>query len=122
MIESSMEPLRSTLDAGLRWMFDTEQPPAAILQHHGTSLACPNNRRLRFCPVGWGGHPVVVLNVRRVQYGPPGLGPRNPLAAGELELLMEAIERSGASEVVSTWNGHPPVTASVALALSLIHI
>lgn len=106
--------LQASVDAGLAWLYDTEQPDTAILQHHGVPLAAVGNRRLRFCPVGFNQRPVVVVDVVHVTYIGASLRPQNPLAAGELEALATMVGRS--VPVAKTWNGHPAVTGSIGLA------
>ena len=109
------QELDATLEIGLRWLYRTEQPAGAVLQHHGMPLPATGNRKLRFCPAGANGRPVVVINVVNVEWGDPGQGPANPLAAGELEALAAAIAHTG-TPVAQTWNGHPGITGSVGLA------
>jgi hypothetical protein len=109
-----VDRLQATVDAGLAWLYDTEQPDTAILQHHGVPLPAVGNRRLSFCPVGFNRQPVVVVNVVTVTYIEDSLRPHNPLAAGELEALAALIGRS--APVSTTWNGHPAATGSIGLA------
>jgi hypothetical protein len=111
----SLDMLRPTLAAGLCWLYDTEQPSDATIQHHGAGLPSVANRRLRFCPQGWEGHPVVVIDVAHVEWDGPYLPAKNPLAAGELDAVATLIAET-ASPVVGIWNGHPAITGSVALS------
>lgn len=104
------------LRRGLRWLHETEQPDDSLLQHHGETVRAQGNRKLTFIPTAWAGHPVIVVAVDSLEYGPP---PRlrclNPIAAGELEAFAELLAELGA-EVVRTWNGHPHTSGSLALA------
>lgn len=110
-VEAHLPVVRS----GLRWVYETEQPDSAVLQHHGEGLPSVANRNVSFCPVGWARHVVVVLAVSKVEYGPgPGCRPENPLARGELEAFAGLLRQLG-QRVVKTWNGHPWVSGSVAL-------
>lgn len=112
-VTDDLEKLRPTLEAGLAWLYDTEQPEDALLQHHGVALPAIGNRWLKFCPQGWAGRPVIVIDVAHVQWGSPYEPPKNPLAHGELHQLASMISRS---PIARTWNGHPGITGSIALA------
>jgi len=103
------------LEAGLRWLYDTEQPAGAILQHHGASLPGDGNRRFRFIPAGAQHRVVVIVDVADVQWEERGGRAANPLRPGELDELTGGLAALGA-EVVETWNGYPGVTGSLALA------
>lgn len=100
---------------GLRWLFDTTQPDTALQQHHGQQIGSVGNRTLRFIPSGWNGHAIVVVDVTHVDYGQPHQPPRNPLAPGELAAFADLLDGMG-EDVVATWNGHPAITGSLALA------
>ncbi|MBE5477926.1 hypothetical protein E3G68_005280 [Mycobacteroides abscessus] len=101
---------------GLRWLFDIEQPDTALQQHHGQQIGSVGNRTLRFIPSGWNGHAIVVVEVTHVEYGQqPHQPPRNPLAPGELAAFADLLDGMG-EDVASTWNGHPAITGSLALA------
>lgn len=100
---------------GLRWLFDTTQPDMALQQHHGQQIGSVDNRTLRFIPSGWNGHAIVVVDVTHVDYGQPHQPPRNPLAPGELAAFADLLDGMG-EDVAATWNGHPAITGSLALA------
>lgn len=110
----AMTPFLPTITAGLRWVYETEQPGDAVLQHHGLSLPVVENRRFSFCPTGWAEHVVIVVSVAKVELGGPYEPPRNPLAPDELVAVTAALADLGA-DVVKTWNGHPSITGSLAL-------
>jgi len=112
-----VEMHRGVLCSGLSWLYDTEQPASAVLQHHGEGLASQGNRGLRFIPSGWGGRVVIIVDVTKVEYGtnPGTRRPLNPLAVGELDAFTALLADLG-HKVVHTWNGHPAVTGSLALA------
>ena len=108
----------ASLAAGLRWLYETEQPPGAILQHHGVSMTGPGNRTFRFAPSGANGRAVVIVDVADVRWKSEGgdQAPANPLRPGELAELAAWLTERG-YEVADTWNGQPgSVTGSVALA------
>ncbi|WP_141564244.1 hypothetical protein [Mycolicibacterium palauense] len=113
----SVEAHRGALRSGLAWLYETEQPEAAILQHHGDGLASHGNRNMRFIPAGWGGRVVIVVDVTKVDYGTGrgARGPRNPLAVDELDAFTVLLADLGHA-VVHRWNGHPAATGSLALA------
>lgn len=100
---------------GLRWLFDTAQLDTALQQHHGQQIGSVGNRTLRFIPSGWNGHAIVVVDVAHVDYGQPHEPPRNPLAPGELAAFADLLDGMG-EDVAATWNGHPAITGSLALA------
>lgn len=100
--------------SGLRWLYDTEQPNNAILQHHGERLDSLGNRHVTFCPAGNAGRVVIILHVTHVDVGACWPA-RNPLRPGELDHLADLLTDIGET-VVDRWNGHPHVTGSIALA------
>lgn len=87
------------LVVGLRWLYDTEQPPAAIVDHRGRRLRSAGDRTVRFTPVGWQGRVVVVLIPTTNTHGRV-----RPVSAGELEAFADAVSDLG-EDVVSTWSG-----------------
>jgi hypothetical protein len=104
------------LVAGLRWIYDTEQPAEALDQHHGVTSPEVNGRRYSFCPWGLDGMVVVVVDVARPVYLPGG-GVENPLGGpAEVAGLVTALAALG-RRAVKTWGGaEGNSTASVALA------
>lgn len=109
-------PHEVMLRRGLRWLHETEQSHESLLQHHGETARAQGNRKLTFIPIAWAGHPVIVVAVDRLEYGPPpGRRCLNPVAAGELNAVAELLSVLGA-EVVRTWNGNPHTSGSLALA------
>lgn len=113
------------LDRGLEWLFRTEQPPGAIVSHHGDSLPVTDNRRLSFIPQGSadGRSPVVVLDVARPHRR--NATPARPLdhwglAPQELDTLAGLLAARG-YRVSSRWNGFPSTSGSVALGAAVLH-
>lgn len=106
----------TVLRRGLHWLYNTEQPDDAVLQHHGETLRSQPNRKLTFIPTsGLAGHTVIVVAVDSVEYGPtPQRRCLNPLDAGELLAFAELLADLGEG-VVRTWNGHPHFAGSLAL-------
>lgn len=110
-------PLHAALTAGLHWLYDTEQPDDAWMQHLGQPIYATDNRRLTFAPVGADNLPVIVLDVSWPLWTkhPSGdMAPGNPLAPTELPRLAAELEHRG-FEVRSTWNGFPAHSGSVGL-------
>lgn len=107
------------LAAGLAWLYDTEQPDDALVSRHGEMLPGVGNRSFGFVPQGWDGYPVVVVEVASIEYKVErGYEvPANPLEPGELEDLTGQLAALGVT-VISTWNGHPAITGSLALQRS----
>lgn len=87
------------LVVGLRWLYDTEQPSAAIVDHRGRRLQSAGDRTVRFTPVGWQGRAVVVLIPTTNAHGRV-----RPVTTGELEAFADAVRDMG-EDVVSTWSG-----------------
>jgi hypothetical protein len=113
-----MSARKDILAAGLRWLYETEQPDGAILQHHGVWVGKVDNRSFSFAASAWEGRAVVVAEVVKVEWKSDPLGhqvPANPLAPEELADLTAELVELGA-EVLHTWNGHPAITGSLALA------
>ncbi|MFB7832044.1 hypothetical protein [Streptomyces sp. NPDC056056] len=116
-------PLSDALAAGLRWLYETEQPNDAWMQHLGQSIPVADNRSLTFAPSGANQLPVIAIEVSWPTWrkGPAGdLVPGNPLAPNELPRLAAALEQRGFS-VRSTWNGFPAHSGSVGLARPAHH-
>jgi hypothetical protein len=97
--------------AGLRWLYDTEQPAGSAIDPWQYALASTRGRRtLRFSPDGRRGAPTIeiiggVLNSSR----------DHALAATELMAFGELIDGLG-DEVVDTWIGRGRVIGGVELA------
>ncbi|MER7707174.1 hypothetical protein ABTX81_30275 [Kitasatospora sp. NPDC097605] len=106
-------PAHHLLTAGLAWLYDTEQPDGAILQHHGAHLGTHGNRRYSVTPTGAVDLPVLVVDIADPDFDFQRQAPRNVLAPGELAVLAAALTRLGA-EVRTTWNG-TGITGSVGL-------
>lgn len=108
-----------TLQAGLDWLYNTEQTDGeSIVSHHGIVAPVVENRRYLFVPSGFHpvAAPVVVVNVAKPEHtGPIGNSVLvNPLEPGELA-RVEAQIREWGYQVHSTWNGDGE-TGSVGLA------
>ncbi|MHA4776037.1 hypothetical protein L1085_016195 [Streptomyces sp. MSC1_001] len=111
-------PISAALTAGLHWLYETEQPDDAWMQHHGQQIRITGNRYLTFTPTGADNLPVIAINVSRPKWtkDPRGyLVPGNPIAPDELPRLAAELEHRGFT-VRSTWNGFPADTGSVGLA------
>lgn len=122
------------LTAGLKWLFETEQPEGAMASHHGEDVRDQDgNRRYSFVPRGSRSNraPVVVVNVldkkyeERDQYRELA----NGLDEGEMDAVAADLEALGYT-VIDRWNGstggetgslalegsaHPSLLAAVAL-------
>lgn len=113
--------LRPIVAGGLRWLYDTSQPPQAILQHHGATLWTPAiNRNVQLVPSGWKGCVVVVLGVSRQRWGAPTATTAAPLLNGlqdnELVLFADLVAELG-RKVIHDWNGAEGMdSGSLALA------
>ncbi|MFG3136071.1 hypothetical protein ACGFZA_07590 [Streptomyces sp. NPDC048211] len=115
-----MTAFDTVLTAGLRWLYDTEQPDDAWQGHHGLLLPLPAaNRLYAFVAANDWGDAVVVVDVAKIEWidnGPNELQtPANPLEPDELDVLAGELRALGV-EVARTWNGHPQTTGSVGLA------
>jgi hypothetical protein len=116
--------LRPYLAAGLTWLYETEQPEGAIMQHHGATMWAPEiNRSVQLCPVAWSGLPVIVVEVARTVRRWPDASLAsdrhyeiaNGYTAGELERIVGLVQDLGRG-VADFWNGHPGcASGSIAL-------
>ena len=104
------EALAPAVAAGIWWLYTARQPDAAICTHHGITLHA-DRFGLQFCPQGYDGTPVVVLDVAEPQYrdeGPDRNRPVrvliNPLTAVEMEGLRHLLAALG-HPAVGEWNG-----------------
>jgi hypothetical protein len=118
-------PLEEALDRGLDWLLRTEHKEGAVVSHHGDSLTCRDNRRLKFIPHGsaTGRAPVIVLEVsvpRRRQATHEQPLDQWGLAPGEIYHLVKLLQDRG-HDVTSTWNGFPATSGSVALGNTRLH-
>ncbi|MUL76201.1 hypothetical protein [Mycolicibacterium sp. CBMA 226] len=91
---------------GLRWLFDTAQPRAAMVSAGG-QVVRSGRRSLRFRPVDWQGHAVIEI------VGPAAAGDPSPRA--ELEAYVQALDDMG-EDVVASWIGRRGQVRSIALA------
>ncbi|MFE4658108.1 hypothetical protein ACFRFJ_15660 [Streptomyces hydrogenans] len=106
----------AVLAAGLRWLFDTEQPDTAVVTHLGMSIPGAGNRWYGLAPSGADGQVVISANVSRVTWvRDDDTRPANPLGYGELEWLKGLIEHLGYA-VNGAWNGYPGISGSISLA------
>lgn len=115
-----MTDLDTILAAGLRWLYETEQPTDAWQEHRGLLLRAPaSNRCYSFIPANDWRRVVVAVDVAKIEWidnGPNELRtPANPLESGELEALAAELRVLG-FEITSTWNGHPQTSGSIGLA------
>ncbi|NML55314.1 hypothetical protein HHL19_16195 [Streptomyces sp. R302] len=107
----------AALAAGLRWLFDTEQPDTAIVTHLGMSIPGAGNRWYGLCPSGADGQVVISTNVARVTWARADgdTYAANPIAYGEVAWLKGFLGHLGHT-VTATWNGYPGTSGSLALA------
>lgn len=96
------------LIVGLRWLYDTEQPATAVVDHRGRRLRSAGDRTVRFTPVGWQGRAMVLLIPTADAHGS-----RRPVSAGELDAFAETLRDLG-EEVVATWTGQSRGLAALA--------
>lgn len=99
---------------GLRWLLDTEQPAGALICPHGHTLNSVGNRRLRFTPEGFDGHPAVVLDVGDADRNSTR-NPRNTLIDSEIDDLAFVLSDCG-EHVAAAWRDDANRIASLSLA------
>jgi hypothetical protein len=113
----NIEHVKAIVEAGLNWLYTTEQPDQAITSHHGiTSPAVSNTRRYTFVPEGWASYPVLVYNVAKPEYSKGGTL-LNPVGGDlEREFLIKVINDLG-RQTAGHWNGNANCeTGSISLA------
>jgi hypothetical protein len=104
---------------GFHWLFVTEQPEGALIQHHGWSLRA-EEYQLGFVPQAWEGHVVIVLDLGDNQFRdedgqrlPPGKF--RGLSSREISRARRAIQKLG-GDIISEWNGEGCASGSFALS------
>lgn len=86
----------AALDAGLRWLYATEQPGNALVERCGVRMVA-GDRLVRFLPVGVDGNPLIILDARP-RWKPvttaPGIGilPESELGAVVAQLRALGVE------------------------------
>lgn len=86
---------------GLAWLYEIEQPPGALVDHHGITVRVVDEARmLHFIPEGSGFAPVIVLGVDTFLPGHTSAR----LNMGELDALAQWC-RFIRTDVAKTWNG-----------------
>ncbi|MEZ0053288.1 hypothetical protein ABIA30_004317 [Mycobacterium sp. MAA66] len=98
---------------GLRWLYDTVQPPQSAIDPRGHSLpSARGSRSLRFDPVGRYGLAVVeIFGSARSESGD------GALATAEIAAFGDLVDGLG-EEVIATWTGTGNVIGGLALARS----
>lgn len=109
--------LSAALDAGLRWLYSTEQPDNALVERCGVRIIS-GDRIVRFLPVGVEGNPLIILDAHIPRWSP------RPTAVGigtlpECELASVAGQLRELGVSSSRWHYHS-TTGTIVLA-SLAH-
>lgn len=108
----SRDSLQAALVAGVRWLYRTVQPPAALVERRGARLTV-GDRVLRFVPISASGTPLIVVDLRSIRWGLGAASPRlNALGPDELPALVTGLEALG---VPSTAVSYHRLTGTVAL-------
>lgn len=63
----------AALEAGVRWLYATEQPHDALVERCGVRMTT-TERIVRFLPVGVDGKPLIILDARSPRWTPVGRG------------------------------------------------
>lgn len=108
--------IRSILKAGLEWLYDTVQPPGAILQHHGVSSPRVGDLWFGFTPTGWQWHPVVTVNVTRPRRHSDTGELLNPLDQAEMDTVADTLGSLRLDVIAGWWNGAGFDTGSFGLS------
>lgn len=107
----SVNEAADVLDAGLTWLFDTEQPAGAVCHHLGFSVA-PGDRTIGFIPdVRF---PIVTMCLAYPERDDHD-ELTNPLTKHDVTDLAAFLTRRG-RVVRDQWNGRGTMTVSMALA------
>jgi len=105
---------RAALDAGLCWLYATEQPDTALVERCGVRIIS-GDRIVRFLPVGMEGHPLIVLDARiprwRTRPTECGIG-----TLPECELAAVAAQLRELGVASSRWHYHG-TTGTIVLAV-----
>jgi hypothetical protein len=115
--------LKAVLQSGLDWIWESEHPEGALIQHHGiwcTEGPFLDGRvKLRIIPEGHKTGPVVVFDLHEKEYGPE-YELLNPFTKDEIDLLRSLVVACG-SDVVDEWNGEGYATVSLSPARRASH-
>lgn len=114
------------LAAAFEWLYDTPQPEGALMQHLGIDIHRDPVRRVTVVPQGFGGLPVLVVNVTHPEMRVTRAGRElvNPLDRTEREWwtgYADVMGRRWDSKVSLWWNwvtvaGTPGITGSLQLS------
>lgn len=89
-----------TIKAGLDWLYRTEQPADAILQHHGIQHL-DGGVVFSFAPRGWNGGPVVAAWPARPLSDPEDIPALTPAETREIAGLLAAA----GARISQQWKG-----------------
>ena len=93
----------AALDAGLRWLYTTEQPGNALVERCGVRIIS-GDRIVRFLPVGVEGNPLIILDARIPRWSPrPAIGV-GTLPECEFDAVAAQLRELGV--VSSRWHYH----------------
>lgn len=111
----SRDSLQAGLVAGVRWLYGTVQPPAALVERRGARLTV-DDRVLRFIPIGASGTPLIVVDLRSIRWGLVEASPRlNALGPDELPALVTGLEGLGVPSAAVSYHR---LTGTVALEIA----
>lgn len=107
-----MPSVDAAVAAGLRWLYDTVQPPTALIDRRGAELHA-GNRTVRLVPISSSGTPLIVVDIVNVHWGPhPTSPPLNGLPLDELPSLTTELAALG---IASTAHHYHATTGTIAL-------
>jgi len=105
MRDLSNAHVRAVLAAGLAWLYDVEQPPNALIQHHAVPGPVIGTRWYGFCPVGADQLPVISVRVAAPQWEPGRWELLNPIGGDAEMKLTRALVESLGYPTRQWWNG-----------------
>ena len=74
LVTETPPSLDADLQAGLRWLYATAQPPGAVVERRGAKITTAE-RSLRFVPISASGNPLIVVDLLDVHWAVGGLSP-----------------------------------------------
>lgn len=104
--------LEAALWAGLRWLYLTEQPDDALVEHRGARIGAVGSH-LRFLPTTAHGNPLIVVEADSARWEPTNHA-TTPTDLTSVELSTITSELIAAGAHPGTWQSHT-ITSTIVL-------
>ena len=112
LVTETPPSLDAALQAGLRWLYATAQPPGAVVERRGAKITTAE-RSLRFAPISASGNPLIVVDLLDVHWGIGAFSPPlNALPPTELRALAAELAVTGVPACAQHYHG---ITGTIVL-------